>query len=234
MDMTTGFLPLMLGFAIMAVASIAIYARGSKRPEIRHHTQFHSAVPFLAATAYLAMALGVGKLEVEGETIYLARYLDWAVTTPILLTGLAMTGLHEHGRHSSYILPVVALDVVMIGAGLLSAIADTAAERWIWYGWSCAAFCGVLYVLWIPVRRLSAQMGGAMDGVYVANLTFVTLVWLAYPIVFLAGPQGLGIVGEVTDIWAILLLDVVSKVVYGLLATARLDRIPTSELRELA
>ena len=231
--MTTGFVPLMLGFAIMAVASLAIYLHGSKHPEIRHHTHFHSVVPLLAATAYLAMALGVGKLEVNDETIYLARYLDWAVTTPILLTGLAMTGLHEHARHSSYILPIVVLDVVMVGAGLLSAIADTAVERWVWYSWSCAAFLGVLYLLWGPVRRLSAQMGGAMDGVFVANLIFVTLVWLAYPLVFLAGPQGLGIIGEVTDIWAILVLDVVSKVAYGLLATARLDRIPASELREL-
>ena len=230
--MTADFLPLLLGFVVMALASLAIYARGSKHPEIRHHTQFHSVVTFLAATAYLAMALGTGKLTVGGETLYLARYADWSVTTPILLTGLAMTGLHEHGRHSSYILPVVVLDVVMIATGLLSALADNAVERWIWYGWSCAAFLGVLYLLWLPIRRISADMGGSMDKVYRANLLFLTIVWLAYPVVFLLGPQGLGLTGAVADVWIILVLDVMAKVVYGLLATARLDSIPESELRQ--
>ena len=52
-------LPLVIGFVIMSLGSLGIYAHGSKHPEIRHHTNFHSLVPFIAATAYLAMALGV-------------------------------------------------------------------------------------------------------------------------------------------------------------------------------
>ena len=223
--MAPDFLPLIIGFSVMALASLAIFAHGSKHPEIRHHTQFHSVVPFIAATAYLAMALGIGKQPIaNGEAVYLARYVDWSVTTPILLTGLALTGLHEHHRHSSYILPIVVLDVVMIATGLLSAISQSAADRWIWYGWSCAAFVGVLYLLWKPVRDISADMGGKMDAAYRANLVFLTVVWLFYPVVYFLGPQGIKAIDPVIDVWAILVLDVIAKVLYGFLATARLEK----------
>nr|WP_237487473.1 hypothetical protein [Parapontixanthobacter aurantiacus] len=58
----------------MSIASLVIYAHGSKHPEIRHHTHFHSVVPFIAATAYLAMAIGTGTLTINGdETLYVAR-----------------------------------------------------------------------------------------------------------------------------------------------------------------
>lgn len=89
-------LPLLLGFIVMSLGSLAIYATGSKDPEWRHHTQMHSLVPFIAATSYLAMALGTGVLTVHGdETLFLARYVDWSITTPILLTGLTLTALHD-------------------------------------------------------------------------------------------------------------------------------------------
>ena len=53
----------LIGFALMAVSSLAIYAHGSKDPAIRHHPYFHAVVPFIAATAYLAMFL---RVEVRG------------------------------------------------------------------------------------------------------------------------------------------------------------------------
>ncbi len=222
-------LPLVIGFVVMALGSLAIYAHGPKHPEIRHHTNFHALVPFIAATAYLAMATGIGKLLLGDETIYLARYVDWSVTTPILLTGVVLTGLHEHHRHSSFILPVIVLDVLMIATGLLSALSDNAGERWMWYAWSCAAFLGVLYLLWAPVRAISGRMGGHMNAVYGKNLIFLTLVWLLYPVVFFIGPQGIGITNALANVWIILVLDIVAKVVYGFVSTSRFKKIPEVE-----
>jgi bacteriorhodopsin len=232
--MTSTFLPLMIGFVIMSLGSLLIYMHGSKHPEIRHHTHFHAVVPFIAATSYLAMTLGLGVTAVDGETLYLPRYVDWTFTTPILLVGLTLTGLHEHHRHSSYILPIVVLDVLMIVTGLFSALADNAGERWIWYAWSCVAFAGVLYLLWVPVRAISDEMGGQMETVYRKNLLFLTLVWFFYPVVFLLGPQGVGVIDNVADVWIILVLDVVAKVGYGFLAASRFKTVPRNEFPKMA
>ncbi|WP_375289851.1 bacteriorhodopsin [Qipengyuania sp.] len=225
-------LPLMIGFVVMSLSSLALYVYGDKRREFRHHTQFHAMVPFIAATAYLAMWLGTGVIEGVGEaTLYLPRYADWATTTPILLTGLILTGLHEHPRHSTYILPAIVLDVLMIATGLLASLATSEFVKWVWYAWSCAAFAGVLYILWVPVRRIGENLGGGIERVYRGNLAFLTVVWLIYPVAYLVGPEGTRLLSNTASLWLILALDITAKVIYGFVATKRFKQLPVSEDR---
>lgn len=85
----------MIGFSVMSLASLAIYAKGSKAPPSRHHTLLHAAVPFIAATAYLAMAFGTGTLvKADGSATYLARYVAWTFTTSTLV----LLAFHERGK----------------------------------------------------------------------------------------------------------------------------------------
>ena len=42
--------------------------------------------------AYSAIALGQGKIQIGGDEVVYARYLDWVVTTPLLLLSLNLTG----------------------------------------------------------------------------------------------------------------------------------------------
>lgn len=215
----------LIGFIIMSVSSLAIYVRGSKAAEIRHHTYFHAVVPFIAATAYLAMYFGVGDITTaDGTTTLSARYADWAITTPILLTGLVTLGLHEHGRMSGFIVSTVVLDALMILTGLISALAPTQVMVWAWYGWSCAAFVGVLYNRWGPVRAISRAEGGPMTDAFAKNLTFLSVVWFIYPIVFAVGPEGVKAITPIASAWAILVLDVVAKVAYAFVSAGNIEK----------
>lgn len=215
----------LVGFAIMALSSLAIYAKGSKQAEIRHHTYFHAVVPFIAATAYLAMWFGAGDVvHPDGVVTLTARYVDWAITTPILLTGLILLGLHEHGRASGFVVSTVVLDALMIVTGLISSLSTAPDAKWVWYLWSCAAFAGVLYNLWMPVRAISRAEDGPMAGAYAKNLVFLTVVWFLYPIVFAIGPEGLKAIGADASSWAILVLDVTAKVVYAFYAAANVEK----------
>ncbi|MDR6790713.1 bacteriorhodopsin [Sphingomonas sp. BE138] len=216
-----------IGFTIMSLASLAIYATGSKAPPARHHTLLHAAVPFIAATAYLAMAFGIGTLATpDGAATYLARYADWSVTTPILLASLVLTAFHERGRTGEvggYLTAIIVLDVLMIATGLVSSLATAPVVKWVWYLWSCVAFVGVLYLLWGPLRALAAQRGAALSTAYRKNIAFLTVVWFLYPVVFLIGPEGLRIITDPASVWAILVMDVVAKVVYAFYAARNLD-----------
>ena len=215
----------LIGFVIMSVSSLILYAKGSKAPEIRHHTYFHASVPFIAATAYLAMFLGAGVVTTaDGVTTFVARYLDWSVTTPILLAGLVLAGLHEHGRAAGILVAIVVLDVMMIVAGLASSLTAATDAKLAWYLWSCAAFVGVLYVLWAPVRSFSAAEGGRMNEAFQANLVFLTVVWFLYPIVFALAPEGLKVISAAASATAILVLDVIAKVVYAFSAAANIEK----------
>lgn len=114
----------------------------------------------------------------------------------------------------------------MIVAGVLSALAVEPVVRWIWYGWSCVAFAGVLWMLWMPLARWSATCCGTLDRIYTSNATFLTVVWLLYPVVFFLGPQGIRAFDTKMDVWAILVLDVIAKVVYGWMVVGRFKGLP--------
>ena len=223
MDQTAFF----LGFTVMSLGSLAIYATGRKTHPSGHHTLLHASVPFIAATAYLAMAFGIGTLlQPDGSVVYLARYLDWSVTTPILLAGLVLLAFHEHGRTGEvggHLTAIIVLDVLMIVTGLISSLAAPSLAKWIWYGWSCVAFLGVLYLLWGPLRALARSRGEALGAAYGKNLVFLTVIWFLYPIVFLVGPEGMKLITDPASVWAFLIMDVIAKVVYAFYAAANVD-----------
>lgn len=217
----------LLGFTVMSLGSLAIYAAGKKTYPYGHHTLLHASVPFIAATAYLAMAFGIGTLlGFDGSVTYLARYLDWSVTTPILLAGLVLAAFHDHGKPGAvggYLTAIIVLDVLMIVTGLISSLAPPSPAKWVWYGWSCVAFAGVLYLLWGPLLRQARSHGAALGGAYAKNLAFLTVIWFLYPIVFVLGPEGLKIIADPASVWAFLVMDIVAKVVYAFYAAANLD-----------
>jgi bacteriorhodopsin len=218
----------MIGFTVMSLASLAIYGTGKKTPPSRHHTLLHATVPFIAATAYLAMAFGIGTLiKADGSAIYFARYADWTVTTPILLSSLVLLAFHERGKTGEiggYLTSIIVLDVLMIVTGLISSAADGPLAKWVWYLWSCAAFLGVLYLLWGPLRAMAVERGGALGAAYGKNVTFLTVIWFLYPVVFLVGPEGLKIITDPTSVWAILIMDIIAKVVYAFYAASNLEK----------
>ena len=218
--------PLFLGFVVMALASLAVYRRGSKQPELRLHTYLHATVAFIAATGYLAMTRGVGTVvSMDGLHTFVARYADWALTTPLLLAGLVLTAFHERRGAVPYLVAIVTLDVLMIGSGLIASLSPMLLDRLIWFLWSTAAFIGVLYLLWGPLRRISrTDQTPAMDLAYNRTLLFLTVVWTLYPIVFAVGPEGLRMIGTAGSTWYILLLDITAKVVFAFYAAGQLER----------
>ena len=57
-------------------------------------------IPIWSGLAYLSMTLPhgdleLGKIEVAGQIAHFARYLDWVVTTPLLLLSLSWTAMYH-------------------------------------------------------------------------------------------------------------------------------------------
>lgn len=218
----------MIGFTVMSLASLAIYAKGKKTSPSLHHTLLHAAVPFIAATAYLAMAFGIGTLiKGDGSATYFARYADWTFTTPILLASLVLLAFHERGKTGEvggYLTAIIVLDVLMIETGLISSLVEMPVVKWVWFLWSCVAFLGVLYLLWVPLRTMAIERGHGLGSAYTKNVTFLTVIWFLYPLVFLIGPEGLKIITDPASVWAILIMDVIAKVVYAFYAASNLEK----------
>jgi bacteriorhodopsin len=106
------------------------------------------------------MAMGQGKVEVAGQITHYARYIDWVVTTPLLLLALAFTAMFyvpKDERSKTLLFSLVATDVVMILCGLFADLSESSAARLTWYLCGVGAFGALLYLVWGPLRRVAQE-----------------------------------------------------------------------------
>jgi bacteriorhodopsin len=245
------------GAAAFALGFVAILAIGNsprrerkeaeepvpRTREEENDTLIHSLVVLTAGTAYLAMASGRGRIQKEdGHELFVARYIDWAITTPMLLTGLALTALGSPFRRWGLLNGLLFTDVYMIATGFLADREPRGSVmKWTWYGISSAAMVVIYAVLWGPLRAEAEKTSPENADLYRRNLIFLSTVWAGYPVNWLLGPEGLEVLDEDSSTAVYTGLDITSKILFGLysltnteeVASGKLDRgeVPEHELR---
>ena len=232
MDRTTW---LWLGTLTFALGFIGLLAMGWRRRtrDEESHWLIHLFVVLTAFTSYLIMASGGGRLLTDGREVFFIRYVDWAVTTPLLLLGLSLTALHTPFRRWALVLGLLFTDVYMILTGLLADLSPSgSAIKWTWYLVSSGAFLFLYLCLWGAMQREAGKTGGLADNVYRRNLTFLSIVWAFYPFNFLFGPEGLKLLDPTASIAIYAVLDVAAKVIFGFYSFANTRARTTAELME--
>ncbi len=203
-------------------------------------------VPIFAAISYYAMATGQGTLTLaNGREMYFARCLDWVVTTPLLLLGLSLTALKSPFRRWAVLLGVLATDMIMIVTGAFAdASPSGSVVKWTWFIISSGAFVFIYVSLFGTLGREAVKSGEDAAKVFTTNRNILGLIWLAYPFVFLFGPEGMGSIATATSLLLYMALDVTAKVIFGVFSLrntkARTDRelakalIPPADMRPAA
>jgi bacteriorhodopsin len=224
---------LWIGTVGMLAGSLVLFATGGSRTQDEEgHRIAHGLVPLFAAIAYFAMAVHQGNLTLAGGREFLyARYIDWSITTPVLLLGLSMTALRGAHRRMALVGGLLLSDVVMILTGLFFGLSDEPVAKWTWYLTSCVAFLAVYYILLVPLRQEAQARDEARSRAYARNMPVLSVLWLLYPIVVVLGPDGLGTWSPVLATACITVLDLVAKVGYGFMAAAGSKAITDGDLR---
>ena len=175
---------LWIGAIGMIVGSLVLFAAGGRRTQDEEgHTLIHGFVPLFAAISYFAMAVHQGEATLTSGRVFLyARYLDWTVTTPALLLGLSMVGLHGARRRPGLVAGLLTSDIVMIVTGLFFGLSQVPVIKWVWYGASCVAFLAVLWVLFAPLMQEARARDQVRRDVYMRNAVLLTVLWLIYPV----------------------------------------------------
>ncbi len=216
---------LWIGTFGMILGGLAILAIGKRRtPAEEMHTVIHGIVPIIAACSYFAMAVGQGSVTIPdgaatGRVFYFARYIDWTFTTPLLLVTLSMTAMHAGEKRHGAILGVLLADVLMIVTAFAFGASETFWIKWTWFTISCGAFLAVYYVIWGPFMQANMAERDDVRAAYRRNAAILSVLWLIYPLLLAVTPDGLGTIGEGAGVASIAVLDLVSKVAYGLLTT---------------
>lgn len=205
------------GFFLATVLFIYLSVTGSSGHA--HHYLASTVIVLWAGIWYFVMASGGGIAVSEGtggEPFYYARYIDWLITTPLLLLGLVwVAGNGSLGNLRQTALYIVIADVLMILTGVVAG-PTTGFLSGLFFVLSSIFFVAVLYLLWGPVR--AAAMDGETEGrsgLFFTLATMLTVLWILYPIVWLIAPEGFFLVGQSTEVFFFMVLDVLAKIAFG-------------------
>lgn len=210
---------LVLGTVFMFLGMSYFIVRGTSRAETPEQKEYYVVTILIAAIAfasYLSMVFGMGLTEitlVNGEVldIYWARYADWLFTTPLLLLDLAI--LADADR--STIGALVGVDALMIVTGLAGGLSTTPVFRYVWWTVSTFAMIAVLYMLWTTLTSRAEALGGDTERVFKLLRNLTVVLWTFYPIVWILGTEGVGVVPLFLETLFFMVLDVTAKIGFG-------------------
>ncbi|KAL9095903.1 MAG: hypothetical protein Q9165_001900 [Trypethelium subeluteriae] len=216
-------------FVIMLVASLAFTAMSWSLPASKRlYHVITTLITTVAAISYFGMATGHGvslhdvKITEQHEhvpdtykhiyrQVYWARYVDWSLTTPLLLLDLSLLA----GLNGASIFIAIFADLVMILTGLFAAFGgEETPQKWGWYAIACIAYLVVVWQLAINGRAAVLNKGTKVARFFGSIAGFTLLLWTAYPIVW-GVADGSRIASVDDEIIAYAVLDVLAKPVFG-------------------
>ncbi|SEW25343.1 bacteriorhodopsin [Halobacterium jilantaiense] len=218
MALTTWF---WVGAVGMVVGTVLPLRDMIRYPSHRRYDLVLAGITGLAAIAYAAMGLGFTETTVADHTIFVARYIDWLVTTPLIVAYLAM--LARPARRT-YVWLLVA-DIFVIAAGIGAAFTD-GTLRWALFA---AGALGYLVLAFGLLRVLPRSLGSNPDprvhSLFVTLRNITVVLWTLYPVVWLLGPAGFGLLQYEMYTIVVVYLDFISKVGFVAFAAIGVDAV---------
>jgi len=193
---------------LLTTATITIIeAIRTQNPVIRHVLNLETCISVVAGYFYSAFMLQIDESERKGEVydwskISQTRYLDWSITTPLMLLVLCIVLGNNINKPVTIgiFMVIVLLNFLMLFLGYLGETHQI--DRWTASFLGFIPFFTIYYLIFsrfvLPKYRLDNYI---MYGVYVG-------VWSMYGIVYLLEEEGKNI--------AMNILDLVSKCFVGL------------------
>jgi bacteriorhodopsin len=173
-----------------------IEAMRTKDPKVRHIMNLETCISIVAAFFYGKFMEDLEN-KVDYETINTNRYLDWAITTPIMLLVLVLALLYNNKQGSmnfiSYLI-ILFFNYVMLGFGYLGEIEmmDKNMANIIGFG----GFAGLYYFIYNKYLRNNSNMDNKiLFGAFV-------FLWALYGVIYMFEPQARNIGYNILDLFS--------------------------------
>ncbi len=183
-------------FAIM-VASSGVFALFSWNVPIARRVYYviTTIITIIASLSYFAMASGQATafscISVKDHhnhvpntyhdvcrQVFWARYVDWALTTPLLILDLCLLAGVD-GAHS---LMAIVADVIMVLSGMFAAFGKTGtAQHWGWYTIAIISYVFVIWHVGLHGTRMVSTKAASVKRLFSSLGLFTLILWTAYP-----------------------------------------------------
>lgn len=152
-------------------------------------------ITLIASCAYLFMALGAGVACIpddgktiphvpimdnsctDGRAFLWPRYVDWSVTTPLLLLDLALLAGASWDETVFLIVADAVMVVAGLGASLLRGPGIDESARWIGFAFGCVAFVPIVTVCRSLPPRLPLHLTGCCTASHTSALACARSPW---------------------------------------------------------
>jgi sensory rhodopsin len=172
-----------------------------------------AAITAIAAVAYVAMGLDVGRVGSGDAAVYLPRYIDWLLTTPLLVLYLGLLCRPERRVYAA----LLGADVVIIGAGIVGAL-TAGVVRWVAFAVGVVAYLVLLYQLLLVLPQQATLAADRVAAVFTKLRNLTVVLWSIYPVAWVLSPLGAGLLDQGSTVLIIAYLDMISKVGFVIVA----------------
>lgn len=217
----------MLGFVAMAAGTLWFFMeRNDLKPELRSVATYGAVITFVAAILYYVMkdmvAFPGGAIDAAAvEATTPVRYIDWLITTPLLLIEFGIIVALAGAAKKGLITRLVIADIIMIVTGYLGEVGEPgSAGNVIFFVISVLAWLYIVYAVFTV--KVSGAPEHVRRAVSIMRL-FVIIGWSIYPLAT-ATQEFLEIsgsdIGLAVGVAAIIyvIADVLNKVGFGIVA----------------
>lgn len=211
--------------AIMTVSTFAFIGLAMTKP--RQHRIFHyitAGITMVASIAYFSMGSNLGWTPIDVEfrrngdgvggvnrEIFYVRYIDWFITTPLLLMDLLLTA----AMPTPTIAWIILVDEVMIVTGLVGALVRSS-YKWGYFVFGCFALFAIAYTLIWEARLHANTLGTDIGRTFLMCGSLTTFLWFLYPIAW-GVCEGGNIIAPDSEAVFYGILDILAKPVFGAL-----------------
>ncbi|POY70812.1 hypothetical protein BMF94_6224 [Rhodotorula taiwanensis] len=228
-------------FCVMALSAIALLVLGHTTRPVGERA-FHELGAALCATAsiaYFALASDLGATPVLVEflhgsqlvngaypyrQVWYARYIDWTITTPMLLLELLLTT----GLPLSQLFIVIFMDLLMIETGLIGSLV-VSRYKWGFFAFGCAAEIFIWWMLLVPARASAARLGSGYSKAYMLSASILSFLWLLYPIAW-GLCEGGNVISVTSEMVFYGVLDVLAKPVFSFIHVFAISKLDYARL----
>merc|ERR1712225_190309 len=208
----TGTKTLWVVFVLMFISTLAFYYLAFRVPVQKR--LFHVITALITTFAHIVVKEAhkhtPDTVEHIFRQVFWARYVDWALTTPLLLLDLAFLA----GMNGANITVTIVADLIMVLLGLFAAFGRTDGQKWGYYTIACIAYLVIVYQLAVPGRRAVAAKSNSTAKLFASIGGFTLILWTLYPVVWGIG-DGARKWSVDAEIIAYAVLDVLAKPVFG-------------------
>jgi len=238
-----GHTTLWVVFALMLIATLSFAVLSWSVPAAKRlHHSLTTLIVLIGTLSYFALANGSGMVEHHRRIpehhihplppthrhvyrdIYYARYIDWLLTSPLIILNLSVLA----GLSGANIFSAVVANTISILTAYFAAVSHHKGEKWGWYTFSIIGFLWVVYsLLGAGIHAARTKKTATVSKFYTSIAIYTVVVALAYPIIWaISTKRKISVDGEII---AFAIIDVLAKGVCGgwLLLTNR--RLPETQ-----